>query len=196
MKKLFLLFIVLFIFSCDEKEEEILTDCEINHTFNVDFSNATKYTCAIYVDGKYYASIGSGEKKTGEFFSGKKNFKFVYNNQSISRLLAGRECDVYNLTIYEDSSEPDTPTIPVVPDCEKNNTCDLYVKNNESDDYDIYWGDSFIFRINKKSSKTLTIPAGQQVIKCKQANGYILWPTVYNKTVSGAACTTVNITIP
>lgn len=196
MKKLVLLFIAFLSFSCDKKEEEMLMDCEINNTFNIVFFNSSEYKCMIYKDNRYCFSLLPGDRTEETFPAGKTEFKFSYNGKNVIKSLAGRQCDEYNFTIYEDSSEPNTPTIPVVPDCEKNNTCDLYVKNNESDDYDIYWGDSFIFRINKKSSKTLTIPAGQQVIKCKQANGYILWPTVYNKTVSGAACTTVNITIP
>jgi hypothetical protein len=83
---------------------------------------------------------------------------------------------------------------PVKPACETNNTGTLKVLNvNSSNPYAIYVDGDYKGIANGGSSLTVEIKAGTYPIRAIQQSGYIVFPSVYNSSVTVPRCGTENV---
>lgn len=81
--------------------------------------------------------------------------------------------------------------------CEKEKTGNIVFWNQSKDDYDVYINNTFKFTIEGWYTHPIDLPGGYTYnIQVKQKNGYILYPTVKNYTVSLSVCDEKRINFP
>ncbi|HIS34870.1 MAG TPA: hypothetical protein IAA79_08095 [Candidatus Avirikenella pullistercoris] len=195
MKKLILLFITFFTFSCDKDGayddiKEIEVDCEYRQVYNLEICNPSDYyTYYVLVDYEHFATLKPNQSIKKEMPAGKVVFNCMTSLEGDNQYytsVEGKSCEDYKIDLK----------VPPVPYCEKNNAFFLFIKNNESDNYNIYINKSFISKIGKNETQSFALSAGKGFeIRLEQIDGYIFYPTVYNEYVSGEKCETINITI-
>jgi len=82
------------------------------------------------------------------------------------------------------------------PSCQSNNLGTLKVQNNKDHPYDVYVNNSYRGTAPSKGSKTFNdLTAGTYSIYYEQANGYVLYPTTYNQSVTIIRCQVFNATL-
>ena len=80
-------------------------------------------------------------------------------------------------------------------DCEKRNYGSIKLTNSKPDSYYGYIDGNRYFTLAPFSSATQTqVSAGKHEIKLEQANGYLLYPTVYVATADVISCQTKEVT--
>lgn len=199
MKKIIYIAFVLLIISCKKDYEYIdmeLKDCEKENIYYLTINNSTEYTYEIKGKGQtFYTYIQPYEsKKRMKVSTSIKTFVFSYSNDysggshSFTGTVSGRQCEECNFNITDSN----------VPECLKKKIFYVTIKNNQSDTYYIYDKDgNKLSSVEPNKTCTITLSATKtHKLKLQQANGYIFFPTIYNKEVSGNSCDEKNISIP
>ncbi len=74
--------------------------------------------------------------------------------------------------------------------CEQNNTGEVSVSNTQSDPYKVYVNGGYKQLVSSKSKTSFDLSPGTYTIKLEQSSGYVLYPTVYTKSVTINQCRT------
>ena len=74
------------------------------------------------------------------------------------------------------------------PDCEKNSTGTIRVKNYKSNPYNVYIDDSFKATLQANGYNDFTVSAGAHYLEFIQESGYLFNPDVYTSNLTVSAC--------
>lgn len=197
MKKIIYIIFLFLIISCEKDHEYIDTDtgykykeCEEKDIYYLTIVNNTSFDCAVYCDDGYINVKSNSTTQNVKVPTQITNFHILYKN--ISDELS------YYENIYTKRCGEYTINIKDLPECGKRKIFYVTIKNNQSDTYYIYDNDgNKLSSVEPNKTCTITLSATKtHKLKLQQANGYIFFPTIYNKEVSGNACDEKNISIP
>lgn len=198
MKKIIYIAFVLLIISCKKDYEYIdiePKECEKENIYYLTINNNTSSSYEITGNGDFYAWVEPNksiqEKVSTTINSFRISYSGIGDEHSYTEKVYGNRCGEYTINIGGSNT----------PECIRKRIFYVTIKNNKSNTYYVYDNDG-----NKLSSvepnKTCTIELSatgifySHKLKLEQANGYIFFPTIYNKEVSGNSCDEKNISIP
>lgn len=82
------------------------------------------------------------------------------------------------------------------PECEKNQSGTIIIKNLSSNPYYLYQGDKLLETISGNSAVTYDVSVGTYYFTAKQKSGYVFYPTVNERIASiFKPCQTVTLTV-
>lgn len=82
------------------------------------------------------------------------------------------------------------------PACQTNNTATVNFNNSSSNPYYCYINGANRGTVSGNSSRDFTVSAGANALKAEQVSGYLLYPTVVNRSANPSACSTYNFNFP
>jgi hypothetical protein len=75
-----------------------------------------------------------------------------------------------------------------IPDCERSETSEFCFKNSTSDPINIFVDEDFQFKLSTGETRCKSFSAGVHSYKAEQAEGFILFPDVWNGTEDLIMC--------
>jgi hypothetical protein len=75
-----------------------------------------------------------------------------------------------------------------IPDCERSETSEFCFKNSTSDPINIFVDEDFQFKLSTGASRCKSFSAGAHSYKAEQAEGFILFPDVWQGTEDLIMC--------
>lgn len=115
---------------------------------------------------------------------------------SIKTLTYKIDAEVSKITKIKDQAWSEAVTEMLTPECEKEKIGYLTVINKSINPYDFYQGDKFIQKLEGGSTTQFKIGIGTWNFKASQISGFMMYPTVNNRSVSiNAYCDEVTIKV-